>query len=162
MKNAKKINKILKLIVSLILCQLPGLIGSFFTLQAIPNWYAYLNKPILNPPNWLFAPVWTLIYLSLGISFFLIWQSNQSQIKKKMAYYVFFVQLILNAFWSIFFFGLRSPLLALIEIIFLWIIIAWNIKLFYQLHRLAGLILIPYLLWVTFATYLTFSIFLLN
>ena len=153
--------KILTLLVSIITCQLAGAIGSIFTFSAIPNWYSTINKPFFNPPNWLFGPVWTLLYLFMGIALYLI-LSTKKTAKRKTALVVFFTQLGLNSLWSIIFFGLHSPGLAFVEIIFLLIFIVLSILKFLPISKKAAYLLIPYLLWVSFASILNLSIFLLN
>ena len=153
--------KILPLLVSIITCQLAGAIGSIFTFSAIPNWYSTINKPFFNPPNWLFGPVWTLLYLFMGIALYLILITKKTA-KRKTALIVFFTQLGLNSLWSIIFFGLHSPGFAFIEIIFLLIFIVLSILKFLPISKKAAYLLVPYLLWVSFASILNFSIFLLN
>ncbi len=147
---------IVKLVSSIILCELAGIIGSFFTISAISNWYIYLNKPSFSPPNYLFGPVWTTLYFLMGVSLYLVWQ------KKKKVPSIFWVQLFLNAIWSILFFGLKSPILGLLDIIFLLIAIVLTVKSFYKSSKAAAFLLLPYLAWVTFATVLNFSIWILN
>jgi len=150
-----------KLIVSIAICLFAGGIGSFFTMDAIPNWYASLLKPIFNPPNWIFGPVWTTLYILMGIALYLFW-TTKAKISKKKAYYFFFIQLVLNTFWSIIFFGLQSPFLGLVEIIILWIFILLTILEFNKFKKIAAYLLIPYLLWVSFASVLNLFIYLLN
>jgi benzodiazapine receptor len=149
-----------KLIYSLIICLAAGAIGSLFTSSSIPTWYAALNKPFFNPPNWLFGPVWTLLYVLMGISLYLVWSRGFK--KNKDAITWFFVQLILNTLWSILFFGLKSPLSAFIEIILLWIAILVTLIKFHKISKNSAYLLIPYLAWVSFAAVLNFSIFYLN
>jgi translocator protein len=151
----------LKLIALIFLCQLAGIIGSFFTISAIPEWYAFLIKPFFSPPNYLFAPVWILLYALMGISIYLILKNGFNSQNKKAVIF-FSIQLILNTLWSIIFFGLKNPLLAFIEIIFLWIFIALTINEFFKISKKAGYLLIPYILWVSFASILNLFIFLLN
>ena len=155
-------NKIIKVILSIFVCQLAGIIGSVFTFSAIPEWYLFLNKPFFSPPNWLFAPAWIILYTLMGISLYLALEKGLLEQKNKMPLYFFSAQLVLNALWSILFFGLRNPLLGLIEIIVLWIFIALTIKEFYSIDKRASYLLIPYILWVSFASALNFAIFLLN
>lgn len=138
-----------------------GVIGSIFTTPAIPGWYATLQKPSFTPPNWVFGPVWTTLFVMMGISLFLVWR-HPSNTAIKRAILVFGVQLFFNICWSIFFFGLKSPLLAFIDIIFLWIAILLTIIKFYKISAIASLLLIPYLLWVSFASILNLAIVLLN
>jgi len=152
------INK-LKLIIALVICQLAGLIGSLFNRASLEKWYPFLNKPSFNPPNWVFMPVWITLFVLMGISFYLIW--SKRYINKK-AYNWFIIQLILNVLWSAFFFGLRNPLLAFFEIIVLWIFILLTIIEFYRVDKVAGYLLIPYIVWVSFAAILNLSIVILN
>ncbi len=152
----------LKLILSIVICQAAGLIGTVFTLDSIPTWYAALNKPSFNPPNWLFGPVWTILYLMMGISLFIIWKEDLKNKVVKSAFTVFMIQLFLNTIWSIVFFGMQSLAGGLIIIVLLWIMILITILKFMKISRVAGILLIPYLLWVSFATFLNFSIFKLN
>lgn len=149
-----------QLLLSIGICLGAGFIGSFFTYSAIPDWYAALNKPLFNPPNWVFGPVWTLLYILMGISFYLIWISK-SKLKQK-GIKIFSIQLILNTSWSIVFFGFKNPELALINIIVLWIAIFLTIKSFLKISKVSAYLLVPYLLWVSFAGILNFSIVLLN
>jgi tryptophan-rich sensory protein len=153
-------NNILKLTVSILFCQAAGLIGSFFTSPAISTWYKDIEKPGFNPPNWIFAPVWILLFLLMGISLYLVWENGFKNNKK--AILVFSVQLILNILWSLLFFGLQNPLYAFIEIIILWVAILLTIVSFYKSSKIAGLLLLPYIFWVSFAAILNFSIWQLN
>lgn len=153
-------NKYLKLFISLSLPLLAGLIGSYFTVDAINTWYLTLNKPFINPPNWIFGPVWTTLYILMGMSLYLVWITKSNKKVKGMK--LFFIQLLLNSLWSILFFGLQSPLLAFLEIILLWIIIFITLQSFWEINKTAGLLLIPYLVWVSFAAILNFYIILLN
>lgn len=157
-----KIVETLILFSSIIICQLAGFIGSVFTTPAIPRWYANINKPSFNPPNWVFAPVWTTLYLLMGIALFLVLRKGLNEKDVKIAIAVFALQLILNSLWSFLFFGLESPFAAFIEIIFLWIAILISIILFYHISWVAGALLIPYILWVSFASVLNFSFWRLN
>jgi translocator protein len=149
-------------VVCIALCQSAGLLGSFFTIPAIPIWYATLNKPPFSPPNWLFGPVWISLYTLMGISLFIIWNKVGIKLEVKRAMIFFFVQLGLNALWSVFFFGLRSPLAGLIEMVFLWSTIVLTIYYFFKLSQWAGILLLPYLVWVSFAFILNFSLWILN
>jgi translocator protein len=153
-------NKIVIFVLCISIPFLAGFIGSFFTMDAIPTWYAGLNKPDFNPPNWIFGPVWSLLYLLMGVSLYLIWNSEDKS--KKFAIWVFATQIILNTLWSILFFGMQNPLIAFIEIIILWIVIALNIFLFFKINKVAGILLVPYILWVSFASFLNYSIMILN
>ena len=155
-------SKILKLIISILICQGAGVIGSLFTSPAISTWYATIQKPSFNPPNWIFAPVWTLLFLLMGISLYLIWSKGFKYKETKIAIFIFFVQLILNILWSILFFALQSPLYAFIEIIILWFIILLMIISFYKVSKIAAYLLLPYIIWISFASVLNFSILIIN
>jgi len=155
-------SKILKLVVSILICQGVGVMGAFFTSPAIPTWYATLEKPRFNPPNWLFAPVWTILFLLMGVSLYLIWSKGLENKKAKTALFIFVLQLILNILWSILFFGLQSPLYAFIEIIILWLAILLTIISFFKISKTSAYLLLPYMLWVSFAAILNFSIMIIN
>jgi len=157
-----KTNNILIFIASIVICQLAGIIGSIFTTPAIPTWYANINKPTFRPPNWVFAPVWTTLFLLMGIALFLIWKKGLDKKENRIAFSIFIFQLILNTLWSVLFFGMKSPFAAFMEIIFLWVAILTSIILFFRISRLAGALLIPYILWVSFASILNFSIWKIN
>ena len=145
-------------------CELAGIAGSLFSIQSIPTWYAALVKPSFSPPNWLFAPVWTVLYAMMGAAAFLVWEKRNGSQKTHAcaALKIFCAQLILNALWSFVFFGLRSPLLGLIIIILMLSAIALSMWRFYFVDRRASWLMVPYLLWVCFATLLNFYIFALN
>lgn len=151
-----------KLIVSILGCQLVGLISVPFTFSAIPTWYATLVKPSFSPPNWLFGPVWTLLYLLMGLSFYLIWRQGWTTQKARTARNFFLAQLALNFLWSFLFFGLRSPFLGLLDILALLALITCTLRHFYPLSKPAFYLLLPYLLWVSFATLLNLSLVILN
>ncbi|MDP2598324.1 MAG: TspO/MBR family protein [Candidatus Liptonbacteria bacterium] len=157
-----KFNNTIKLIVSIAISEAAGVIGSLFTTSAIPIWYADLQKPALNPPGWIFGPVWTILYLLMGISLFLVWRRGTENKDARTAIVLFAAQLILNAFWTIIFFGLHNPALAFVEIVVLLAAIIWTTVLFYKISRVAGILLLPYILWVSFAAYLNFAIWQLN
>ncbi|MCX6794092.1 MAG: tryptophan-rich sensory protein [Candidatus Gottesmanbacteria bacterium] len=144
-----------KLLVSILICLSAGFIGSLFTFAAIPTWYVTLSKPAFSPPNWLFGPVWTALYILMGIALSLVW-------KKKKVRKLFFIHLAFNAGWSIVFFGLHSIFGGMVVIIILWGFIVAIIREFYRIDRRAAYLLIPYLVWVSFATLLNFSLLLLN
>lgn len=151
-----------KLIVSVIVCEVVGLLGTPFTVNAIPTWYATLNKPFFSPPNWLFGPVWTLLYFLMGVSFYLIWKKGIKRKPVKTALQFFLIQLALNGIWTPVFFGLQAPLLGLMVIMTMWFFILMTMKKFYPLSKLSAYLLIPYLLWVSFATLLNAAIVWLN
>lgn len=146
-----------KLIASIVICQLAVVIGSFFTVSSVSTWYAELAKPTFSPPSWVFAPVWIFLYLLMGIALYLIWVKNS-----QLAISLFAVQMLLNISWSFLFFGLRSPLLGLIDIILLLLAILISIKVFYKVSKNAAFLFVPYFLWVAFATMLNYGIWILN
>lgn len=148
------------LVLFVAVSQSAGLIGSFFTRPAIPGWYSTLVRPEVAPPSWVFAPVWTTLFLLMGIAAFLVWKSGAPI--KRLALTVFGIQLVLNLLWSIVFFGLQSLGWAFVEILVLWVAIATTIYLFNRASRAAALLLIPYIAWVSFATYLTYAFWTLN
>ena len=170
-----KINNTLKLIIAIVVSEAAGVIGSVFTTPSIAGWYAGIVKPALNPPAWVFGPVWTTLFALMGIAAFLIWREYNKltlseveglviQRKKqiKIALGIFLSQLVLNTLWSIIFFGLHSPGGALIEITFLWLAILATIIAFYKISKPAAWLLVPYILWVSFAAYLNYVIWSLN
>ena len=153
---------IVKLVVSILVCQLAGFIGSLFTTPNIATWYAGIQKPAFNPPNWIFGPVWITLYVMMGIAAFLIWNKGWNVVGVKMALAIFLVQLILNSFWSIAFFGMHSPLTGFVVIVILWVAILVTMFSFFKMSTVAGWLLVPYILWVSFATVLNWSILILN
>jgi translocator protein len=156
-------NKSTKIIISIVVCVLVGVLSSFATRSSVTTWFLTIEKPFFNPPSWVFAPVWTLLYIMMGYAFGLVWSSDFKDKKEiKNAMIIFGVQLALNALWSILFFGLRNPLLAFIEILLLWLMIYETIKVFKPFDNLASKLLYPYLTWVSFATILNGSIWWLN
>jgi tryptophan-rich sensory protein len=154
-------SQIFKLIVSLLLPLGLGAIAGMFTAEAIPGWYASLNRPSFNPPDWVFGPVWTALYLLMGISLFLIWKQKTTKVRN-LSIFVFFIQQILNVGWSFIFFYFNRIDLALFEIILLWISIVIMMVSFYKIKPLAAYLNIPYLLWVSFATILNAAYYFLN
>ena len=157
-----KSTNIYKLVISIVVCELAGVIGSIFTTAAIPTWYAALEKPAFTPPNSVFAPVWITLYLLMGIAAFFIWRKGLSEKGIKLALVIFLVQLILNALWSIVFFGLKSPIAGVVVILLLWIAILITIIRFFKLSHVAGWLLIPYIVWVSIAANLNIWIWILN
>lgn len=154
--------KVFKLIISIAACLLTGFIGSFFTASSVGSWYSTIAKPSFNPPSWVFGPVWTLLFILMGIAAYLVWDKGLKKKGVKQALTLFSVQLVFNIGWSAFFFGLKNPLLAFIEIIILWLLILTNIILFYKIDKRAAYLLVPYILWVSFASVLNLAIVLLN
>lgn len=154
-------NRVIKFIISIGVSLGAGAVGSLATVPNIPTWYATLEKPIFNPPNWVFGPVWTLLYILMGISLYLVWTSKSKQ-SKQLAYIFFGLQLLLNTLWSIIFFGLQQPWLAVIVIVMLLLAIIATIQAFSKFSRTAALLLAPYVAWVSFATILNLSVAILN
>ncbi|MGF7118660.1 TspO/MBR family protein [Methanobacterium oryzae] len=161
MESFKK-GDIVKLVISILIPLIVGFTSSFATLGSIPGFFDVLNKPAWTPPAWAFGPIWTTLYILMGIALFLIWRKGLERQDVKIAIGVFGVQLILNFFWTIIFFGFRSLFGGLIEIMFLWIAILVNIILFYRISKAAGILLVPYIVWVTIASYLNYTVYLLN
>lgn len=158
------IARAVRLVLSIAVCSLAGIIGSFFTASSVSAWYPALSKPFFNPPSWVFGPVWTILYIIMGVSLYLVWNQKEKakQDGKTAALSFFGIQLCLNSLWSVIFFGLKSPLFAFAEIILLWASIAFTIILFRKISKPAAWLLVPYILWVSFAAVLNFSIYLLN
>lgn len=151
-----------KLVAAIGVSELAGIIGSVFTAPAIEGWYAGIIQPELNPPSWVFGPVWTTLFALMGIAAFLVWKKGLNHRGVKIALGAFIFQLVLNTLWSIIFFGFQSPGAAFIEIIFLWLAILATIIAFAKVSKPAAWLLLPYILWVSFAAYLNYSIYVLN
>jgi len=154
--------KYLKLVASIVICQMAGILGAVFTSNSVDTWYSTITRPDIAPPNWIFGPVWTTLFLLMGISLYIVWNKGLQTRESKVAVSVFGLQLVLNTLWSIIFFGLHNPGLAFIEIIFLWISILASIILFYRISKVSAYLLIPYILWVSFAAFLNYNIWILN
>lgn len=148
--------------IAIVVCLLIGFLSSFATQSSANNWYLTLNKPSFNPPNSIFAPVWTALYVLMGISAGIVWSKGFHHIWVKTALYHFGFQLLFNALWSIVFFGLKSPFWALLVILILLTLIILTMKWFKVVSKLAAFLLIPYLLWVCFAAVLNYNIWMLN
>lgn len=155
------LKSIFKLAVSISLPLLIGAIAGIFTSKAVPEWYASLNRPSFSPPNWVFGPVWTTLYVLMGISFYMIWKSSPGKDKNR-AMTIYFIQLFFNFIWSFIFFYFKLIGWALADIIILWLLLAAMIVLFYRVKPAAAFMNIPYLLWVTFASVLNGAYFVLN
>jgi translocator protein len=151
-----------KLLASVLICQFAGIVGSVFTVSSIDNWYSLLEKPIFNPPSWVFFPVWTLLYTLMGISLYIVWDKRLQDREVKIGLVFFVTQLILNTLWSFLFFGLRSPYYGLVEIVFLWLAILLTIFQFSKVSKTASYLLVPYILWVSFAALLNYYLWTLN
>jgi benzodiazapine receptor len=160
--DGERSRNILKLVISIVACQCAGLIGSIFTTPAIPTWYETLAKPSFTPPNWLFAPAWVTLYVLMGVAAFLVWRKGLGIENVKAALITFLVQLVLNVLWSAIFFGAKSLVGGAVVIVLLWIAILFTILRFFKISTVAGGLLIPYILWVTFASALNISIVALN
>jgi len=178
-------DKIAKFLISIIICEFAGIIGSFFTVPQINSWFKNLNKPSFSPPNWIFGPVWTILFVMMGISLYLVW-SKKWEAKNKIGsekakswnslsdkfftgswqkaniILIFAFQLILNILWSVIFFGAQLPGVAFFEILMLWMAILFMIINFYRVSKLSGLLLVPYILWVSFAAVLNYALWILN
>ena len=154
--------RILKLIGFILACEILGSIGSLATAPAIRGWYQTLVKSPLNPPNWVFGPVWTLLFALMGIALFWVWEKGLKKKPVKEALIYFGLQFTANIIWSFLFFGAKLPGMAFADIIILWLLILATIIKFYRISKPAGLILIPYLLWVSFASFLNWSVVILN
>ena len=154
--------KVIHIGIAIIVCLLIGFLSSFATQSSVSTWYTTLNKPSFNPPNAIFAPVWTVLYILMGVAAGIVWSKGFHHIWVKTALYHFGFQLLFNALWSIVFFGFKNPFWALIVILVLLTLIILTIRWFRVVSKLAALLLIPYLLWVAFATILNFSIWQLN
>jgi len=159
--NIDKIN-FTKLIAAVIICQLAGIIGSIFTVPSVSAWLPTLQKPSFFPPNWLFGPVWILLYTLMGISAYMVWEKGLKNKGAMSALTAFGAQLVLNASWSILFFGIKSPLLGLVCIVVLWLLIVLTILRSHKVSKAAAWLLVPYILWVSFAAILNFEIWRLN
>ncbi|OGG55247.1 TspO protein [Candidatus Kaiserbacteria bacterium RIFCSPHIGHO2_02_FULL_49_11] len=158
-----------KLIVSIVVAEAAGVIGAFFTEPSIAGWYAALVKPALVPPGYVFGPVWAGLFVLMGIALFFMWRKHSNILENVRMLWIwrwgialFFIQLILNTLWSVIFFGFRNPGAAFAEIIVLWLAILATSILFYKISKPAAWLLVPYILWVSFAVYLNYAIWMLN
>ena len=151
-----------KLIIAILIPLAIGSLAGFFTASSVNGWYTTLVKPSFNPPNWLFAPVWTTLYIMMGIAFFIIWKSNANEVVKRTAITLYIIQLILNFCWSIIFFYAQQPGWALVDILLMWIFILLTIRWFAKISAVSAWLLVPYLCWVSFATILNYAIWKLN
>lgn len=152
----------MKLFISILIPLMIGAVAGLFTSSGVNGWYAVANKPWFNPPNWIFAPVWTGIYIMMGIAFFLIWRAEADKTIKKTAMILFAVQLTLNFLWSFIFFKMQQPGWALAEIIWMWLMIFFTIIWFGKISSTAAWLMVPYICWVSFAAVLNYSIWQLN
>lgn len=155
-------NNTTKLIVSIVLTVGIGSLGGIFTAVEIQGWFLHLNKPSWNPPNWLFAPVWTCLYVMMGISFYLIWKAKVDADTKTWAIIIFIAQFALNFLWSFIFFKQHQVGWAFIEIVVMWLAILCSIIAFSRINKTAAWLLVPYISWVSFAAMLNYAIWMLN
>ena len=155
-------NNSLKLIIAIAIPVAVGGVSGFFTATGVESWYQTINKPSWNPPGWIFGPVWTTLYIMMGVALFLVWKSDSSDILKKTAITLFTIQLVLNFFWSFIFFDQHQIGWALVEIIAMWIFILITIFAFGNVSKLAAWLLVPYISWVSFATILNYTIWKIN
>ena len=160
--DGSEMTKIVRLITSVSVCLLTGFLGSFATRDSITTWYAQLSRPSFTPPDWTFGVVWPVLYVMMGISAFLIWNVGIDKRQVKVSLGCFASQLILNGLWTPIFFGLHLIGLALVEIVILWAAILMTILAFWKVSKPAALLLLPYILWVSFAVVLNAILFLLN
>jgi len=151
-----------KALVAVLLCEAVGLLAAGATQTSVTTWYPTLTKPAFTPPNWVFAPVWTILYGMMGLAAFLVWHRGPSRPRVRWALTAFGAQLALNAGWSFAFFGARSPALGLVVIVGLWGLLAWTVDRFFRVRAAAGWLLVPYLLWVSYALALNAAIWGLN
>ncbi|MBU0952945.1 MAG: tryptophan-rich sensory protein [Nanoarchaeota archaeon] len=158
MKARRRFHSVVVFVGAIILSQLAGVLGMLFTMP-LSTWYAGLVKPFFTPPSWAFGPVWITLYTLMGIALWVVWRARP---RDHVPYVLFGVQLVLNMLWSILFFGLQQPGIAFGEILVLWIAVAFTLQSFWNTHQAAGWLLVPYLTWVTIATALNLSIWMLN
>ncbi len=156
------LKKLKKLLASLGLCFGAAAIGSAVTRPAVTGWYVTVQKPVFSPPNELFAPVWTLLYFLMAVALYLVWQKREDGVRDNLALQLFAVQLALNVFWSVVFFGLQSIGGGLVVIGLLWLTLLATIRRFWPISRIAAACLSPYFLWLSFAAVLNFAIWRLN
>jgi tryptophan-rich sensory protein len=157
-----KINTVVKILIGVVVCLGIGFLGSIATQTSVNTWFTTLEKPFFNPPSWLFAPVWTLLYVLMGVAAGLVWNKGFHHLWVKTALYHFGFQLVLNASWSVTFFGYQSPLVALFIIVALIVLVLITFKWFKIVSNTAAYLLIPYILWIIFAAALNFEIWRLN
>jgi len=160
MKKNKK--NFLYLIIFLFLPQIIGFLGAAFTIPAIKNWYQSLQKPFFSPPKFIFAPVWTLLYFFIGIASYLVFKEDKNRQEVRGLLEIYFIHLFLNLLWTILFFGFKSPLLAFLEIIILWVFVLFLTVNFYKINKASGILFSFYLAWISFVSVLNFAIFILN
>lgn len=154
---------VLPVVIGVLICLAAGLLGSLVTMPAVESaWFIDLHKPVFQPPNWLFAPVWTVLYILMGVAAGMVFVTDRKSMTGKTALVLFAVQLVLNIIWSFLFFGAHALLFSAVDIAALWVVLIATIVYFFKINRAAAWMLIPYILWVTFATVLTFTLFFMN
>ena len=156
--KADRLN-LVRLVIAVAVCEAAGVVGSVFTISAIPNWYAGLQKPWFTPPNWLFAPVWLSLYFLMGITLYLLWNRRE---RAGTALGAFAVQLVLNVAWSVVFFGEHELFYGFVAIAALWVVILVAMGLSYRVSKGASALLLPYIVWVTIASALNYYVWVLN
>lgn len=152
----------MKLIISILIPVLVGVTAGLFTSTGVDGWYAVANKPSFNPPNWIFAPMWTTLYILMGIALYIVWKRPANEPHRKMALIFFSIQLALNFAWSFIFFYAQQTGWAFVEIIIMWLMILTTIITFRKISATAAWLLVPYICWVSFAALLNYSIWQLN
>lgn len=162
-----KLRQIIQLILAILIAQSAGIVGSFFTVTSLDSWYSTLDKPSFNPPNWVFGPVWIVLYTLIGITLYILWQWKKEKKGKQKQYVsttvnILYANLILNALWSYAFFGLQSPLYGIIVIVLVWATAAFVLIRIARLNNVYGFLILPYFLWVSYATVLNFAIWTTN
>lgn len=156
-----KISSLWKLIISFSVVTVAAVVGSLATFSAIPTWYVTLHRTVLTPPNWVFGPVWTLLYILMAVAAFLVWKQAKTE-ESRQGLILFIEQLVLNVAWSVIFFGLHQILLAFVTIIILWLTIIVTTIWFFRVNKPAGYLMLPYIVWVSFASMLNFAVYLVN
>ena len=162
MDRFERVCVMLKLAISILICQCAGMVGALFTGRSISGWYVYLKKPFFNPPDWIFGPVWILLYILMGVAAYLVWRKGLHNSVVRAALGIFLVQLGLNCLWSIVFFGNRSIAGGMAVIVLLWLLILKTMHSFFAVSRQSCYLLIPYIIWVSFALVLNAAFLLLN
>lgn len=161
--ETKTMNRFTKILIFVATCLGVGFISGMATQSGVHTWFPMLEKPVFNPPNWVFAPVWSFLYILMGVAAGRVWgriDYEKENVRKALLFFA--IQLALNALWSVLFFGLQNPLLALVEIVLLWLMIYETYLQFKTIDKIAGWLFVPYLLWVSFATVLNASLWWLN
>jgi translocator protein len=162
MMEGFRLKEVPLLIGSILIPLVVGYLGAIVTLSQISTWYSTLSKPWWSPPNWLFGPIWTTLYILMGIALFLVWREGLHRRDVRFAILIFSIQLVLNLLWSVVFFSFHALFGSFIIVMLLWLAILANIIAFLIISKWAGLLLVPYIVWVSIASYLNYSVYLLN